>query len=346
MASIKERVSTSGKGFYQVQIRKSGHPTISKSFSFESEKDKEKAYKEAQKYAFITENEISNNNKKVFKNKRKDKLIEVLESYKKVEKREKHIRRLNQLIDDFSNTNYTIETFTADRLRHYLEKREEINKPATIYWLYITLKNALTYHSKEYEYKQDIFELVKYSGKSDERTRILTEEEKQTLFNTIDERLRVKKEELKLVIDFAIETALRLNEIITLEWKNVNFEDKVILIEKDKTKTKRERQVPLSKNAFEALEAMKKFKTSESNLVFHMWQTKNLLSHRFKLICDMSNIQDIRFHDLRHTAITNLYLKTDLRDREIQEISGHATMSMLQRYSNLRATDIVKKLWK
>lgn len=345
MASIKERTSTTGKGFYQVQIRKSGHPTLSKSFPYVTDREKLKAHEEAKKWAYITENEITNNNKKVFKNKRKDKLVEVLENYKLVEKREKHVRRLNQLIDDFSNTNYTIETFSADRLRNYISKREEINKPATIYWLYITLKNALMYHSKEYDYKQDIFELVKYNGKSTERTRILSEEEKKLIFATIDQRLRVKKEELKLVIDFAIETALRLNEIITLEWKNVNLSERVILVEKEKTKTKKERQVPLTTIATAILERMKHFRSNESQLVFHMWQTKNLLSHRFKLICDMSNLEDIRFHDLRHTAITNFYLKTDLRDREIQEISGHATMSMLQRYSNLRATDIVKKLW-
>ena len=52
---------------------------------------------------------------------------------------------------------------------------------------------------------------------------------------------------------------------------------------------------------------------------------------------------DLRFHDLRHEAVSRL-VEGGLSDQEVSAISGHKSMQMLKRYTHLRAEDLVGKL--
>ena len=55
-------------------------------------------------------------------------------------------------------------------------------------------------------------------------------------------------------------------------------------------------------------------------------------------------IEDLHFHDLRHEAISLLFEKGTLDMMEIAAISGHKSLSMLKRYTHLRAQKLVRKL--
>ena len=50
-----------------------------------------------------------------------------------------------------------------------------------------------------------------------------------------------------------------------------------------------------------------------------------------------------RLHDLRHTAVSNLFLKTDLRDQEIMLITGHLSPSVMARYAHLRSAKLAER---
>ena len=52
---------------------------------------------------------------------------------------------------------------------------------------------------------------------------------------------------------------------------------------------------------------------------------------------------DVHFHDLRHMAITRLAFKIS-NPMEIAAISGHKSLSMLKRYTHIKAEDLVQKL--
>jgi integrase len=54
-------------------------------------------------------------------------------------------------------------------------------------------------------------------------------------------------------------------------------------------------------------------------------------------------LQNLRFHDLRHEAVTRLFEK-GLNPIEVGMVSGHKTLSMLQRYTHLRPEELVAKL--
>jgi integrase len=54
-------------------------------------------------------------------------------------------------------------------------------------------------------------------------------------------------------------------------------------------------------------------------------------------------LADIRFHDLRHEAVSR-FVEAGFSDQEVSAISGHKSMQMLKRYTHLRAEDLVDRL--
>jgi integrase len=54
-------------------------------------------------------------------------------------------------------------------------------------------------------------------------------------------------------------------------------------------------------------------------------------------------LADIRFHDLRHEAVSR-FVEAGFSDQEVSAISGHKSMQMLKRYTHLRAEDLVDRM--
>jgi integrase len=142
---------------------------------------------------------------------------------------------------------------------------------------------------------------------------------------------------LRPVIELALETAMRRGELIALEWAHVDLDRRVAHLPKTKNGTKRD--VPLSARAVEILEALPRRLNGE---VFPI--NADDLTHKFGDLCRKAGIEDLRFHDLRHEAISRLFERTTLNVMEIASISGHKTLQMLERYTHLRADNLAQKL--
>lgn len=56
-----------------------------------------------------------------------------------------------------------------------------------------------------------------------------------------------------------------------------------------------------------------------------------------------AGMPDLHFHDLRHEAISRLF-ERGLNIAEVSAISGHKELRMLQRYTHLRAVDLVARI--
>jgi integrase len=137
------------------------------------------------------------------------------------------------------------------------------------------------------------------------------------------------------IVLFAIETAMRRSEIANLEWKHLNLDKKIILI--PMTKNGEKREVPLSEVA---LNQILKIDHSQER-IFPI--SAHAITVAFRRACARSGIKDLRFHDLRHEAISRLFEKR-FSLAEVALISGHKTWSMLRRYTHLKAEDLVNKL--
>ena len=71
--------------------------------------------------------------------------------------------------------------------------------------------------------------------------------------------------------------------------------------------------------------------------------TGNSIRLAFEHLRVRAQMNDFRFHDLRHEGISRLFEK-GLNIAEVSAISGHKELRMLQRYTHLRAVDLVARL--
>lgn len=163
--------------------------------------------------------------------------------------------------------------------------------------------------------------------------RLASREEKRIL----DYAKKHSNRELYSIIVLALETAMRQSEILGLTWDNINFKTSVARLPDTKNGTIRD--VPLS---VKALEVIMQLGRKDSGRVFSY--TPAGLKSTWRTAMLNLNIQDLHFHDLRHEAISRLFELGSLDMMEVAAISGHKSLSMLKRYTHLKAHRLVKKL--
>jgi integrase len=64
------------------------------------------------------------------------------------------------------------------------------------------------------------------------------------------------------------------------------------------------------------------------------------IRHGWNRLVKRAGIQDLRFHDLRHEAVSRLF-EAGLSVPEVALISGHKDYRMLARYTHLKADNLV-----
>lgn len=149
----------------------------------------------------------------------------------------------------------------------------------------------------------------------------------------------------------AMESAMRLREMFSLTWDQVNVGKRAVWL--TKTKNGDSRQVPLTSVAVRLLEGLPK--DTERNQVFPWWDgverpenlraTSNYLSKLFSSIFETAGCPDLHFHDLRHEATSRLFERTSMPAETIMKITGHRDHRMFMRYLNLRESAIAEMLW-
>lgn len=175
--------------------------------------------------------------------------------------------------------------------------------------------------------------------------------------NEADLLLKNLPEEAGRVFEFAIETAMRRSEILSLKWKDIDLKNCIAIL-KD-TKNGESRAVPLSKSAIRVLETQAQTSFAEKMFraaIEQPYQIQEINGNErvFKITTTqlrrdwenarrLSGTRDLRLHDLRHEAASRLFEK-GLNVMEAAAVTGHKTLSMLKRYTHLNPTDIAKKL--
>lgn len=145
------------------------------------------------------------------------------------------------------------------------------------------------------------------------------------------------------IVELAIHTGMRQSEIRTLRWENINMPDHTALLPAAATKTLTTRTVPLDSRCMAVLEAISKAKGAPTRGPVFPDVTRNAVKLAFKRALMRAGLVDFRFHDTRHEATSRL-TELGLSPIEVASITGHKTLSMLQRYTHLRAKELVKKL--
>lgn len=166
---------------------------------------------------------------------------------------------------------------------------------------------------------------VKFFKEDNKRLRFLERDE-------IPKFLDSAAPHLKPILIVALHTGMRKSEILTLQWKNINFNSDIIYLLQ--TKNGERREVLMNKMVKAALIAVPK--NPNSSYVFCHEDGKPYLNVRksFDATLKKCDIIDFRFHDLRHTFCSQLVM-AGVDIKTVQELVGHKSIEMTLRYSHL-----------
>lgn len=223
------------------------------------------------------------------------------------------------------------ESITPRELERFLAENAEENDwaPATInrYRALLSLVYRLGIESGKV--KENPARLVKHRQENNARVRWLSNEEEVRLRTYIQNTCPEHIPEL----DLALHTGMRLGEMYSLTWENVNMSRKVLTIAR--SKNGETRHVPLNATALFALGELRKRSEGAGSVVRNL-DGEPFAGPRywFEPALPKAKIRRFSWHCLRHTFASRLVMAgVDLRT--VQELMGHKSIEMTVRYSHL-----------
>jgi integrase len=172
---------------------------------------------------------------------------------------------------------------------------------------------------------------IEFPKGSTARTRRLVSDEKERLLTAASLQRNIY---ISSIIEFAIETGMRRSEILKLRWCDVDLENGFASLYD--TKNGEDRRVPLTRRCIEVLQTVPQtdeqvFPISATCLRLAWNRTRNKVG-----------ITDLRFHDLRHEAVSRFF-EMGMSVPEVALISGHKDVRQLFRYTHLNPENVFKK---
>jgi len=251
---------------------------------------------------------------------------EALLRYAKAQKRDhpKHFKsktryRIKFLAQWFKG--YNVSDFTYGAMQDFADKRMETVSSAMVLRDVAIIKAAINKARRE-----GLTDFVPNFPKlkpSRPRNRWLTVDEERRLVNAAADHL-------KPLILFAIDTGGRLSELLGLDWRNVDLmARRVTFVE---TKNGEDRSLRLCQRAEKTLAALG---PKDSGPVFtYKDKSLNSIKSAFGNARTKAKLEDVRFHDLRHTFASRL-VQGGIPLYNVMHLTGHKSLSMVQRYAHL-----------
>lgn len=324
MASIKKR-----GGSWFVQVRRKG---ITKCASF-------KTKSEATAWATHTESEILAGKQKASNGKTlRDALFKYADEVSKTKRGARwELIRINAW-QNLPFIDFKLSDVTTPRLAEWRDERLKTVKTSTVNRELNLLASIFEQARREWQWI-DVNPIrdVRRPPQPKHRERIFTDEEVNLITGQLGfvsyELIFTKSQIIAMALLFALETAMRREEITGLTWDKVDLKRRFLTL--PKTKNGDTRQVPLSKKAVEILTALQKF-----DRPFDV--SKDVLSTLFRKACIKAGIENGRFHDARATALTRLSSKLNVL--ELARMVGHRDIKSLMIYYRETAEQLAIKL--
>ncbi len=161
-----------------------------------------------------------------------------------------------------------------------------------------------------------------------QRERILTHEEEARLLAACVRR----REHIRALVIVAVDTAMRRGELFKLRWTHVDFSAGTLKVCAANAKTEKTRNVGMTDRVRSELQELwDRSIRHRDGLVFGIVST---IKNAWKSVCDEAQLDELHFHDLRHTATTRL-IRAGVPASEVMKITGHTQTKTFLRYLNL-----------
>lgn len=241
-----------------------------------------------------------------------------------VEKDRYSFKRLSEVFSGCSLAEITPQRI-ADYKRH---RREAGASTSTLARELEVLRASLNLALREWEWiETSPFWKVKIDQPKGHRERWITREEEEALLDASPVWLRD-------IIIFALNTGMRQGEILSLRWPQADLKRGTVTLLVTKNRTKR--TIPLNQAALGVLGAYSKVRHISGYVFTSSTGTKidrSNLRREYVLARKKAGLEDVTFHDLRHTFATRIS-QAGVELLVISKLLGHKDLRMTLRYAH------------
>jgi integrase len=328
MATIRMRKTGKGESRYLVSVRLKGHPPENATFSRKTD---------AKKWAQHTEAAIREGRHFKTTQAKKKTIAQLIDRYiadvlpTKPKSLHKQKAQLEWWRDEIGV--FTLADATPAIIGEARDNLHKGRQPATVVRYMAALSHAFTIAVNEWGWLEDNpMRKVRKPKEPKGRVRFLADDERVRLLEACK---KSDCPQLYPIVVLALSTGMRQGEILNLTWSDADLIRGRITLEE--TKNGERRVVPLVHYAKELLAALSKVRRIDTNLIFHSNtkpSTPVAIRKPWGLAVNAADLDNFTFHDLRHTAASNLAMN-GASLLEIADILGHKTLQMVQRYAHL-----------
>jgi len=227
-------------------------------------------------------------------------------------------------------TRYFINVNVREPLRDLGRSKKTIN-------MYLaTFQQVLTLAARDWEDEHGYtwmdhaptFKKEKLSKKERKRIRYLSKQEALRLIKEVPAHT-------KPIVRMALATGLRMSNILGMEWEWIDLSRRMLIVPEHVTKTGEPITVPLNSDALEILRSQR-FKHPEYVFTYQNRRMKRVNGHAWKKALKRAQIENFRFHDLRHT-FASWHIQSGTPIHILQELGGWEDPSMVKKYAHLSA---------
>jgi len=219
--------------------------------------------------------------------------------------------------------------------------------PRTVQYIHAILRRALGQAEKWGLVAKNVAKLVDAPRVTRQEVRYLSRSEAQRFLDV------AANNRLYALYAVAVGLGLRQGEALGLRWEHIDLDEHRLHVKQQLQRingqfefvtpksAKSSRSLPIPEVCAKALRAHRAHQLEERLAAGDRWREHDLvftttigtpidarnLTRGFKKICAETGIEDLRFHDLRHTCATIL-LAQDVPTRVVMEILGHSQMSL------------------
>jgi integrase len=331
MATIVRRKGKRGTR-WMCMVRRSGHRTT-KTFGTK---------REAEAWAASVENAINRDEFTPTTEARTRTVTELLERYRRTELPKKaHQRHINRYLDFWIDEigAFKIAAVTRAQIIEIRDRMAESRAPATVNRYLATLRHAFRVGMLDWEWaSRNPCEKIALSEPKG-RDRHLTNDE---IGRLLDATAASDHPHLHPAVLIALTTGARRGEVFGLRWRDIDLSKGRAILHKTKNRDKR--TLALVPEVVDALRALQKVRVIDDDRVFPPAnadgkRTYPRVEDAWQEALATAEINDFRFHDLRHTFASRMAMNGATL-AEIAAALGHRTLAMVARYAHLTESHV------
>lgn len=231
-----------------------------------------------------------------------------------------------------------LSELSKNRLQSYLEERLRKVSPYAVRRDIINFSSSFSWGINKNYLAENYCKGIRKPKLPERLPHFFSEDEFKILLDIVENA------DLKDLIEFAVLTGLRQNDLISLRWSQIDFKNNSLILDNRNslTKSRKVHNIPLNLTALQIL-TKRQIKNENKEYVFTYLDEKinqNFISKRFsKYVKDACINNNLTFHSLRHTFASWLVQK-GVSIYQVSKLMTHSDLRVTQIYSHLRSEDL------